>query len=65
MSDKKPRLGIQVRTQGPQSHPTTLIACAEAAERAGLDEIYVVDHIAIAPDDTEGSGGRYLDPLGA
>ena len=63
MSANRPKLGIQVRTQGPQSHTETVIACAQAAEAAGLDELYVVDHIAIAPDDLEGSGGRYLDPL--
>jgi probable F420-dependent oxidoreductase len=57
------RLGIQVRTQGPQSEPTMLTECAEIAEASGLDELYVVDHIAIAPDDLEGSDGRYLDPL--
>src|SRR5262249_53785831 len=26
-------------------------------------DVWVVDHIAIPPDDAEGSGGRYLDPL--
>ncbi len=65
MSDGDIRLGIQIRTQGPQSEAATMTACAQAAERAGLDDIVVVDHIAIPPDDTEGSGGRYLDPLGA
>jgi probable F420-dependent oxidoreductase len=50
---------------GPQSTRETLLACARAAERAGLDELYVPDHIAIPPDDAEGSGGRYLDPLTA
>lgn len=65
MSDADIRLGIQIRTQGPQSHAATMVACAEAAEQAGLDDIVVVDHIAIPPDDIEGSGGRYLDPLGA
>ncbi len=59
------KLGIALRTMGPQSTPETLLACARAAESAGLDEIYVVDHIAIPPDDAEGSGGRYLDPLTA
>ena len=57
------RLGIQIRTQGPQSEREFLTECGEIAEASGLDELYVVDHIAIAPDDTEGSGGRYLDPL--
>ena len=64
MNLQRPKLGIQVRTQGPQSQVEILIGCAEAAEAAGLHELYVVDHCAIAPDDVEGSGGRYLDPLG-
>jgi probable F420-dependent oxidoreductase len=50
---------------GPQSTAEILGACARAAEAAGLDELYVPDHIAIPPDDSEGSGGRYLDPLTA
>jgi probable F420-dependent oxidoreductase len=59
------KLGISLRTMGPQSTPATLAACARSAEAAGLDEIFVPDHIAIPPDDAEGSGGRYLDPLTA
>src|SRR5258706_12598939 len=59
------KLGISLRTMGPQSTAETLGACARAAEAAGLDEIFVPDHIAIPPDDAEGSGGRYLDPLTA
>ena len=31
--------------------------------RRGFDAAFVVDHLAIPPDQTEGSGGRYLDPL--
>jgi probable F420-dependent oxidoreductase len=58
-------LGVALRTMGPQSSRETLVACARAAESAGLDEIFVVDHVAIPPDDAEGSGGRYLDPLSA
>ena len=59
------KLGIALRTMGPQSTRETLLACALAAEAAGLDEIHVPDHIAIPPDEAEGSGGRYLDPLTA
>jgi probable F420-dependent oxidoreductase len=59
------KLGIAIRTMGPQSTRETLLACARAAEAAGFDEIHVPDHIAIPPDDAEGSGGRYLDPLTA
>lgn len=57
------KLGAVVRTMGPQSSRDIVLACARAAEAAGLDEIWVPDHIAIPPDDAKGSGGRYLDPL--
>jgi probable F420-dependent oxidoreductase len=50
---------------GPQSSRETFLACARAAEDAGFDDVWVQDHLAIPPDDAEGSGGRYLDPLGA
>jgi probable F420-dependent oxidoreductase len=59
------RLGLVLRTMGEQATRETLLACARAAERAGLDELWVADHVAIPPDDAEGSGGRYLDPLTA
>lgn len=57
------KLGIALRNMGLESQPETLLACARAAEAAGLDAAWVVDHLAIPPDDAEGSGGRYLDPL--
>jgi probable F420-dependent oxidoreductase len=50
---------------GPQSRPEVLLACVRAAEQAGLADVWVQDHVAIPPDDAEGSGGRYLDPLTA
>jgi len=56
-------LGIAVRSMGPQSRPETLLRCVRAAEDAGLSDIWIQDHLAIPPDDAEGSGGRYLDPL--
>ena len=57
------RVGVAVRSMGPQSEPAVLLECVRAAEAAGLAEVWVQDHIAIPPDDAEGSGGRYLDPL--
>jgi len=48
---------------GPQSTRDIVVECVRAAEDAGLDDVWVPDHIAIPPDDAEGSGGRYLDPL--
>jgi probable F420-dependent oxidoreductase len=57
------KLGLYLRNMGPQSTRETLVACAVAAEAAGIDDLWVADHIAIPPDDAEGSDGRYLDPL--
>jgi probable F420-dependent oxidoreductase len=57
------KLGLYLRNMGPQSTRDSVVACARAAEAAGIDELWVADHIAIPPDDAEGSGGRYLDPL--
>jgi probable F420-dependent oxidoreductase len=59
------KLGVALRSMGPQSEPATFLACARAAEAAGLADVWIQDHIAIPPDDAEGSGGRYLDPLTA
>jgi probable F420-dependent oxidoreductase len=58
------QVGIVVRNMGPQSTRETLVACARAVDEARvIADLWVVDHIAIPPDDAEGSGGRYLDPL--
>ena len=57
------KLGVHVRVMGTQSTPELLLECARSAEELGLDELWVADHITIPPDDAEGSGGRYLDPL--
>lgn len=57
------KLGITLRNMGEQSTPDLMADCAKAAEEAGLDSIWITDHIAIPTDDAEGSGGRYLDTL--
>jgi probable F420-dependent oxidoreductase len=54
-----------LRTMGPASTRETLLEGARAVEASELDDVWVVDHVAIPPDDAEGSGGRYLDPLTA
>ena len=56
-------LGISIRNMGTQSTRETVAACARAAEERGVESIWITDHIAIPPDDAEGSGGRYLDTL--
>ena len=56
-------LGLYIRNMGPQSDRATILAAAQSAEAAGLDDVWVADHIAIPPDNAEGSEGRYVDPL--
>ncbi len=57
------KLGFLARNMGPEANRDALVEIAEAADAGGLDHLWVVDHIAIPPEDAEGSGGRYLDPL--
>jgi probable F420-dependent oxidoreductase len=57
------KYGVAIRNMGPQSTRETIRACARAAEQLGFDALFVSDHLCIPPDDTEGSGGRYLDVL--
>jgi probable F420-dependent oxidoreductase len=57
------KYGIAIRNMGPQSTRDTIRACARHAENLGFDALFVSDHLCIPPDDTEGSGGRYLDVL--
>ena len=59
------RFGIAIRNMGPQSTRKTIRECARVAESLGFDALFVSDHLCIPPDDTEGSGGRYLDVLAA
>lgn len=57
------RLGLFLRNAGPAATPELIARSAGVAEAAGLDDLWVFDHIAIPPDQAEGSGGHYLDPL--
>ena len=57
------QFGIALRLMGTAANASVLRESARRAEEAGLDALWVPDHIAIPPDDAEGSGGRYLDPL--
>jgi probable F420-dependent oxidoreductase len=57
------KLGLHLRNYGPQSTRPLLAEAARAAEEEGIDDLWVADHLALAPEDSEGSGGRYLEPL--
>ena len=57
------KLGLYLRNMGPQSTRPLIAEAARAAEEAGIDDLWVADHLALAPEDSEGSDGRYLEPL--
>jgi probable F420-dependent oxidoreductase len=57
------QVGVTLRNMGPESTAPVMAACVRAAEGAGFESVWITDHIAIPPDDAEGSGGRYVDPL--
>jgi probable F420-dependent oxidoreductase len=57
------KFGIAIRNMGPQSTPECVKTCAQTAERCGFDALFFSDHLAVPPDQAEGSGGRYLDAL--
>jgi len=56
-------MGIFLRNFGPFSTAENIAGCVKTAESMGLDDLWLSDHIAIPPEESEGSGGRYLDPL--
>ena len=56
-------IGITLRNMGAQSATPIMLAGAQLADEAGLESLWITDHVAIPPDDAEGSGGRYVDPL--
>lgn len=56
-------VGLYIRNMGVESTPALMRHCTLEAEKAGFHSLWITDHIAIPPDDAEGSGGRYMDPL--
>ncbi|HEX7035049.1 MAG TPA: TIGR03619 family F420-dependent LLM class oxidoreductase [Pseudomonadales bacterium] len=57
------KLAVTLRNMGPQSTREIMLAGARRAESLGFESVWITDHIAITPDDSEGSDGRYTDPL--
>lgn len=57
------KIGMGLRNMGPVGDRETLRDCARAADSAGMESLWVFDHLAIPPDDAESSGGIYLEPL--
>jgi probable F420-dependent oxidoreductase len=62
-AEKNMKVGLQLRNFGPESGRGLIAEAARAAEAAGIDDLWVADHLALAPEESEGSDGRYLEPL--
>jgi probable F420-dependent oxidoreductase len=62
-SEMDMKLGLYLRNMGPQSTRALIADAARAAEEAGIDDLWVADHLALAPEESEGSDGRYFEPL--
>ena len=56
-------IGISIRAMGSESTAAIIGEVLRHAEQAGIESAWIAEHIAIPPDDAEGSGGRYLDPI--
>ena len=55
--------GVASGIRKTKSTREAIAGYARAIEEMGFDAIRVVDHIAIPPDDADGSGARYVDVL--
>ena len=57
------KIGIHLRNAGPHATREMLTDCACIADELPIDDLWVFDHLAIPPEESEGSGGLYVDPL--
>lgn len=58
------KIGLHIRNSGPFATRDTVRECARIADaNTAIDDLWVYDHIAIPPEESEGSEGYYLDPL--
>lgn len=57
------RIGLHLYNLGPAATAGLIGDCARIADALPLDELWVFDHLAIPPEESSGSGGRYLDAL--
>jgi alkanesulfonate monooxygenase SsuD/methylene tetrahydromethanopterin reductase-like flavin-dependent oxidoreductase (luciferase family) len=61
------KLGINIWNWGDQAHRDAILACAQAADRSGLDSVWVNDHVGFPPReqgaDARDDFGSVLDPL--
>lgn len=58
------KFGLHIRNSGPFATRDILADCARIADaETAIDDLWVFDHVAIPPNQAEGSEGIYIDPL--
>ena len=58
------KIGLHIRNSGSFATRVMLRDCARIADGLpSIDDLWVFDHLAIPPDQSEGSEGIYVDPL--
>jgi probable F420-dependent oxidoreductase len=57
------KIGIHLRNAGAHATREMLAECARIADELPIDDLWVFDHLAIPPEESEGSGGLYVEPL--
>ncbi len=57
------RIGLYLGNKGPEATRSLLLDCARIADGLPIDDLWVYDHIAVPREESEGSGGLYIDPL--
>jgi len=64
LKGKTIKIGLQIRNPGPFATRYMIRDCARIVDaNPTIDDLWVYDHVAIPPDEAEGSEGYYLDPL--
>jgi probable F420-dependent oxidoreductase len=57
------RIGIHLYNRGPLAKRALITETARIADSLPIDDCWVFDHIAIPPDQSQGSNGHYVEPL--
>ena len=56
-SEEGMKVGLYLRNMGPQLTGALIAEAARASEEAGIDDLWVADHLALAPEECRGRMG--------
>ena len=55
------RIGIHLYNRGPHARRALITDAARIADALPIDDVWVFDHVAIPPDQSQGSNGHYVE----